>query len=1056
MTRFGLLTRSARRRVFVGVVGVSLAAMGLSGAGIANHAPHARQLVAAGSARACPMGFVPDAALIRAAGGTPACAVDESPEGFSDLAPMAAEWVAREAAPFNFVTDGAYAEGVQQAAAIARVGGRWSAAGSSPDCDGHTDVTSACPLTDNTSTAEANGAYTISQLGHRQLSGRINAFTGDPKSPDRVWAAPAVGGVFETDDGGLHWHSIADNLPTQTMSGLAYSVPMHRLFAGTGDYSFGGDAFQGLGVFYTSNDGRTWTRGLGLPRSVIVFRLQVAGGDPSGKTVYAATSLGLFRSIDGGVHWVNLKLPTSPPGYTVPDPRHHGRQVSCAGNTTAPLCFFASIVTDVVVKHSSSKNAPAGAVMAVVGWRAGAKNDKNPNGTDNTTCRLSGKPTVCEQAPRNGLYISMTGKPGSFKFEHHDGSSAGTDFAPDSVVGRTSLGIADGQGQNNDAVFALVQDAQKFNGCTDDVFDDNKAQACQATIRAEGEATILDGAYATYDFGKTWTKIMNWTQLNKGSGSLLLEPGYSPGVQSWYNNWIKPDPTANTSGGDPTRVIFGLEEIWENNVTVPGVLTTPWVAYNTPGAAAPWIDIGRYWNSCGGVVTTGGVPCDTTGNPSTSNAPTTHPDQHAFYFAPDQSGGVTLYVGNDGGAYKQHVAKGADYSKDGWGEGIDRGLYTLQPYDAEISRDGTIVAGLQDNGEMKIAPGGKEQHTIFGGDGFFTAIDPANSKDILEEYTYGATSMSLNGGGDWYAISPDCGGNSSESQFATPLEQDPTVRGHIVVGCTMISEAGDGASGDPKTGIWTNPCAAPPGGDPFQCQTVNVPWVTDFDLGLATAPGKPVDRNTTCNVTTCVFNVPSAVGVRGPNIYVGYCGYCDIVTGGVPFRSGIATNVGGKKPPKPGTSNGWHIAHAYCSNCHTANGKLPQRFITSIHSDPGNPRTVYVTMGGYGRRWIPPGALGDSTKNVGVGHVFVSHDAGEHFRDISRNLPGLPANFALVHGKQLVVATDAGVYITAKSGNAKWKALGSRLPNAPVFTLRLQPGHPNRMIAATYGRGIWQ
>ena len=37
-----------------------------------------------------------------------------------------------------------------------------------------------------------------------------------------------------------------------------------------------------------------------------------------------------------------------------------------------------------------------------------------------------------------------------------------------------------------------------------------------------------------------------------------------------------------------------------------------------------------------------------------------------------------------------------------------------------------------------------------------------------------------------------------------------------------------------------------------------------------TAPGQPVDRNTTCNVTTCVFNVPSAVGVRGPNIYVGY------------------------------------------------------------------------------------------------------------------------------------------------------------------------------------------
>ena len=37
---------------------------------------------------------------------------------------------------------------------------------------------------------------------------------------------------------------------------------------------------------------------------------------------------------------------------------------------------------------------------------------------------------------------------------------------------------------------------------------------------------------------------------------------------------------------------------------------------------------------------------------------TTHPDQHAGLFVPDGLGGVTLFAGNDGGVYKQHVAPG--------------------------------------------------------------------------------------------------------------------------------------------------------------------------------------------------------------------------------------------------------------------------------------------------------------------------------------------------------------------------------------------------------------
>ena len=78
----------------------------------------------------------------------------------------------------------------------------------------------------------------------------------------------------------------------------------------------------------------------------------------------------------------------------------------------------------------------------------------------------------------------------------------------------------------------------------------------------------------------------------------------------------------------------------------------------------------------------------------------------------------------------------------------------MQPYDAEMAKDGTIVSGLQDNGEMKTAPNGHEAE-IYGGDAFYTTIDPDHSQNIIEEYTYaGQVNLSRDGGASWYSITP--------------------------------------------------------------------------------------------------------------------------------------------------------------------------------------------------------------------------------------------------------------------------------------------------------------
>src|SRR3712207_9459918 len=57
---------------------------------------------------------------------------------------------------------------------------------------------------------------------------------------------------------------------------------------------------------------------------------------------------------------------------------------------------------------------------------------------------------------------------------------------------------------------------------------------------------------------------------NPSSGSALNVFGQAlfnaPGIQAWYNEWIAPDPTRQVNG-IPTRLTFGLEEVWQNTAT---------------------------------------------------------------------------------------------------------------------------------------------------------------------------------------------------------------------------------------------------------------------------------------------------------------------------------------------------------------------------------------------------------------------------------------------------------------------------------------------------------
>jgi hypothetical protein len=311
-----------------------------------------------------------------------------------------------------------------------------------------------------------------------------------------------------------------------------------------------------------------------------------------------------------------------------------------------------------------------------------------------------------------------------------------------------------------------------------------------------------------------------------------------------------------------------------------------------------------------------------------------------------------------------------------------------------------------------------------------SGIDPDNSKNIVECYVHAICSWTADGGLNWTRIDPGV----SDPRFDAPLQMDPLDAKHYLTGGRQVVERPWGYQPPPCTNTLDPTCTI------FSSTTPD--WFQVYDLGTSDHPGDASQPNASTGPNS--DNSASAVDLRGANAYVGFCGLCDVELEGIPFTNGIATNVGGSAPPKATTTNGWHIA--------AANG-LPKRYITSVRMDPSNVNTIYVTLGGYQRVWVPPGAFGEAVDPRG-GHVFKSTDHGEHFTDVSGNLPNTPALWSVIHNGQLVIATDIGVFQSTNTAGGGYSVLGS-LPAAPVDTLRIAPGNPDLMIAALWGRGVW-
>ncbi len=173
--------------------------------------------------------------------------------------------------------------------------------------------------------------------------GRVLAVAGRTDNPLVFFFGAAHGGVWKTNDAGLHWHNVSDhyfNYPAIGALDVSLSNP-DVIYAGTGEGLQRQYISPGDGVYKSTDGGETWTH-VGLQETRHISRLRIHPTNPD--IVYVAAmgdmfgpnpERGVYRTMDGGKTWkqilfrgettgsVDLAIDQSNPEVILASMNHH-------------------------------------------------------------------------------------------------------------------------------------------------------------------------------------------------------------------------------------------------------------------------------------------------------------------------------------------------------------------------------------------------------------------------------------------------------------------------------------------------------------------------------------------------------------------------------------------------------------------------------------------------------------------------------------------------------------------------------------------------------------
>ena len=166
---------------------------------------------------------------------------------------------------------------------------------------------------------ETSASLAYNNLSWRNIGpfrgGRSVASTGVVKEPATFYMGSTGGGIWKTEDYGLHWKNISDGfLKTGTVGAIAVSESdPNVVVVGMGEHAARGVmTSMGDGVYKSNDAGATWQH-IGLDKSRHIANIQIHPTNPDifyvavqGAQYGPNKERGVYKTVDGGKSWKNV------------------------------------------------------------------------------------------------------------------------------------------------------------------------------------------------------------------------------------------------------------------------------------------------------------------------------------------------------------------------------------------------------------------------------------------------------------------------------------------------------------------------------------------------------------------------------------------------------------------------------------------------------------------------------------------------------------------------------------------------------------------------------
>ncbi|HEV2706283.1 MAG TPA: hypothetical protein VGV59_10190 [Pyrinomonadaceae bacterium] len=498
--------------------------------------------------------------------------------------------------------------------------------------------------------------------------------------------------------------------------------------------------------------------------------------------------------------------------------------------------------------------------------------------------------------------------------------------------------------------------SEKNYWCHSIVFHPTKKGVIYATFTAQG---ARNGIYQTTNGGRTWKQLLKGLPASEriGRTSLAISPSNPNVLYAFAADEARASADQllgvfrTTNGGAAWRDVAGAHFARERQISYNNTIV---VHPENPNHVI-----------CGGVnlhlSTDGGKTWEkaTKWNTERGAANYAHADHH-YLLMPPASG--RLYDANDGGL---------DISEDGGRNWINRsnGLAITMYYDLDVAQSDERVfgGGAQDNGTLITTSGSSNDHyELLGGDGGWIVIDPQDAGHLFASHqNMGIYRFRA---GEFFPVSPPVDEDERNFVWMCYIAMDPTNARTLFTGSYRVWRTRD--DGD-------NWAAVSPALDTSPISAIEIARADARRIYVGTLNGK----------------------------------FFRSLDGGETWSSNLASTT------------------------------LPGYSITRLATHPKNAATVFATVA-----------------NFGHSHLYRSRDGGTNWEDIDKGrLPDVPHHSMVIPPdapETIYVCNDIGVFVSHDAGE-NWMSLTRNLPSVMVVDLAYQQAE-GTLSAATYGRSLWR